>query len=173
MPDPETLNTADVEFSISRVFDAPRPLVWKAWTDPVLLARWFGPKGVTMTVKQFDLRPGGVAHSRMETPDGKVMWAKFVYRDIVEPSVLVWVHSFADEHANLARAPFTDTWPLELLATATFEDQQERTKVSMRWSPINATAEERATFVETMASMHGGWTNSLDQLAELLVEERG
>lgn len=61
------------EFRIARNFDAPRQRVWDAWTKPDQLARWFGPKGVTTSVKSFDLRPGGILHARMDSPDGNGM----------------------------------------------------------------------------------------------------
>ena len=63
------------EFVVSRVLDAPRALVWKAWTDPEHLTRWWGPKGLTVKVARLDLRPGGVFHYGMHSPDGQEMWA--------------------------------------------------------------------------------------------------
>src|SRR6202044_2703888 len=92
-------------FIIERVFDAPRDIVWKAWTDPALLAKWFGPKGCTAQVVKFDLRPGGVWHSRIQIPDGPAMWGKIVYREVFPPSRLVWVHAFSDEKGNITRHP--------------------------------------------------------------------
>ncbi len=72
------------------------------------------------------------------------MWAKFVYREIAAPERLVWVHSFSDEAGGLTRHPMSPTWPLEMLTTVTFEEAGPgKTKVTLRWSPLNATAEEQ------------------------------
>src|SRR5690242_1162231 len=84
-------------FVITRVFDAPRPLVWQAWTERDRLMQWFGPKGFTMPVATLDFRPGGVFHFCLRSPDGHQMWGKFAYREIVIPERIVWVHSFSDE----------------------------------------------------------------------------
>jgi uncharacterized protein YndB with AHSA1/START domain len=89
----ETNNTAtnvgERELVITRTFDAPRELVFKAWTDPEHLQHWWGPKGFTFDVAKLDFRPGGIFHYSMRSPDGHVMWGKFVYREIVEPEKIV------------------------------------------------------------------------------------
>jgi uncharacterized protein YndB with AHSA1/START domain len=160
------------EFVITRVFNAPRQRVCEAWTKPDQFTRWFGPRGVTTTVKTHDLRPGGILHSRMDTPDGGHMWARFVYREVVAPSRLVWVHSFSDENAGVTRAPFFDgNWPLELLTTVTFADEGTGTRVTLTWMPLNATSTERLTFAGNMPSMNQGWTGTFDQLDAFLAAE--
>ena len=165
----EALNTAGPVFTITRVFAAPRPLVWKAWTDPAMLVQWFGPKGCTATILTMDLRPGGYQHARMEMPGGLVIWGKYVYREIEEPSRLVWEHSFADERGNVARTPFSGAWPLRLLSTVTFEELGEReTKITVTWIPMDATEDERKAFEDGMPSMTGGWSGSFDQLDRFL-----
>ena len=101
-------------FLIARAFDAPVDTVWAAWTRPAAFTRWFGPAGTTTRIVTFDLRPGGMLHSVMQTPVGS-MGAKFVYRTVEPPTRLVWEHSFADEHGAIVRAPFSPSWPLRLL----------------------------------------------------------
>jgi uncharacterized protein YndB with AHSA1/START domain len=166
--------TADAQaspdtFVITRVFGAPRQRVWDAWTKPEQLSRWFGPKGVTATVKTHELRPGGILHAHLDAPDGGRLWAKFVYREVAAPSRLVWVHSFSDEHANVTRAPFFDgKWPLELLTTVTFAEEGAATRVTLTWTPLNATEIERETFAANMHSMQQGWTGRFDVLEEFL-----
>src|SRR5579862_7545096 len=105
----------DEAFVITRVFDAPRELVWQVWTDPKHLTNWWGPKGLTMTACKVDLRPGGLFHYGMKTPDGHEMWGKFVYRQIIPPERLVLVVSFSDEQGGITRHPMSATWPLEVL----------------------------------------------------------
>jgi uncharacterized protein YndB with AHSA1/START domain len=155
---------ADPTFLIARGFKAPRARVWEAWTRPELLARWFGPKGATTTILAHDLRPGGRLHGRMATPEGTTLWFRFVYREAVEPARLVWVHSFADENGEVAPSPFGGPWPRELLTTVTFADERADTRVHLTWVPLNATAEERAAFIEAVASMSQGWSGSFEQL---------
>ena len=160
---------APESFVITRVFKAPRQKVWDAWTKPEQLARWFGPKGTTTTVKTHALRPGGVLHSCLTSPNGGTMWGKFVYREVAEPSRLVWVHSFSDEHGNVTRAPFFDgKWPLELLTVVTFEDDPAGTSLTLTWTPLNATEIERQTFAGNMASMNQGWGGSFEVLDSFL-----
>lgn len=168
MPATDGRAYAGAVFNISRVFKAPRDLVWKAWSDPALWAQWFGPKGVTTTILSFDLRPGGFTLARMDSPDGQSMWGKFVYREIVERSRLVWIHSFADAQGNVVRAPFSETWPLALLATVTLTDEAGGTRITVTWWPLDASEAERKTFEDHLDSMKMGWTGSFDQFEALL-----
>src|SRR5262245_56200132 len=94
------------EFVISRVFNAPRELVFKAQTESERREEWLGAKGFTTRVIKFDFRPGGVFLYSMRTPDGHEMWGKFVYREIVAPERIVFINSFADKEGNTIRAPF-------------------------------------------------------------------
>jgi uncharacterized protein YndB with AHSA1/START domain len=97
------------------------------------------------------------------------MWGRAVYREVIEPSRLVYVQSFSDESGAIARAPFFDgRWPMEMLTIVTFEEETDGTRVTLTWAPINEEADERANFVSNIPSMHGGWGNSFDQLAELV-----
>ena len=77
--------TKSADFVIARLFDAPRQLVWQCFTDPQRMKAWWGPKGSTLVASNMDLRVGGIYHGAMRGPDGRVMWAKFVYREIVAP----------------------------------------------------------------------------------------
>jgi uncharacterized protein YndB with AHSA1/START domain len=168
-----TAETTSADFVIARAFDAPRELVWKCFTDPERMKAWWGPKGLTVAVAEMDLRPGGSYHYSMRTPDDRVMWGKFVYRDIVAPERLVWVNSFSDEAGGLTRHPMNPTWPLEMLTTVTFEEQPgDKTKLTIRWQPLNANAEERKTFDAGHASMQQGWGGTLDQLAAYLASAK-
>ena len=157
------------DFVISRVFEAPRELLWRCFIEPEHMRQWWGPKGSTVVASKMDLRIGGTYHGAMRDPSSRVMWAKFVYREIVPPERLVWVHSFSDENGDLARHPLSPTWPLELLTTVTFEDEPDgKTKLALRWSPLNATAEEQKTFVASHDGMTQGWNGSFERLASYL-----
>jgi uncharacterized protein YndB with AHSA1/START domain len=156
-------------FAISRAFAAPRARVWDAWTNPEALARWFGPKGSTSSLLEFDFRPGGAWRGRMDMPDGGgTMYSKFVFREIEPLSRLVWVHGFADSDGNRIRAPFAAHFPLEMLTVVQFADEGSGTRIDLSWTPLDATAEEEAFFESMMTSMNGGWSGSFEQLDEFL-----
>lgn len=161
-------------FEITRIFDAPRELVWKAWTEPDRIAQWMGPKGSEKgRVLRHELKPGGVLLSSM-IANGHEMWGKHVYREVIPISRLVWVHSFSNEKGELARHPMAPLWPLELLTTLTLEEMgQKKTKLTLTWVPINATAEEREVFRQAKPSMQGGWSGSFDQLDAYLTQTLG
>jgi uncharacterized protein YndB with AHSA1/START domain len=158
------------EFVIERTFDAPRDLVFKAWTEPERLAQWWGPKGFTMISTKVDLRPGGVFHYDMRGPDGKEMWGKFVYREIVPPEKMVFIVSFSDENGGITRHPMAPTWPREVINFLTMSESGGKTTVTLRGGPYAATEEERATFKAGHASMQQGFTGTFDQLDEYLAK---
>ena len=169
----ENTNAAgNEEFSISRVFDAPRELVWKALTEPAHLDHWWGPKGMPTHVAKLELRPGGTFLYFMKTPDGKEWWGKWVYREIVVPEKLVSVVSFTDEKGNPTRHPLSPTWPLEILSTATLSAQGNKTMLTVRSVAINATAEELKTFADGFKNMEQGFTGTWNQLEEYLASVR-
>ena len=156
-------------FVISRTFNAPRDLVWKAWTEREHM-QWWGPKGVTIHHAKLDLRPGGTFHYGMKTPEGREMWGKWVIREVVKPERLVFVNSFSDADGGLTRHPMSPHWPLELLSTVTFVAQGDKTLLTIEWLPLNATEIERKTFDEGHESMKNGWGGTLDRLAEHLAK---
>jgi uncharacterized protein YndB with AHSA1/START domain len=158
------------EFVITRVFDAPRELVWKAFTEPERLLHWWGPKDFETLSCTVDLRPGGVFHYHLRSPDGQDVWGKFVYREIVAPERLVCIVSFSDEKGGIARHPFSPTWPLQILSTVTFVEHEGGTRLTVHWAPHAATESERETFEAGRDSMRQGWTGTLDQLAAYLAK---
>lgn len=160
------------EFVVTRVFDAPRALVWKVWTEPEHLKRWFGPKGFTMPACSLDLRPGGVLHYGMRSADGHEMWGKWTFREIVPPERLVVIVSFADAKGGVTRHPMNATWPLETLSTLLLSEHEGRTTLTLRWAAHRASEVERKTFDSSHQNMRQGWTGTLDQLAAYLAEVR-
>jgi uncharacterized protein YndB with AHSA1/START domain len=100
---PSKPSHAERELTITRVFDAPRALVWKCFTEPEHMKQWWGPRGSVVIASTMDLRVGGTYHGAMRDSEGRVMWAKFVYRQIVAPELLVWEHSFSNEAGDLTR----------------------------------------------------------------------
>jgi uncharacterized protein YndB with AHSA1/START domain len=163
------MSTQSTDFVISREFDTPRELVWECFTEPARMKEWWGPKGCSVVSAKMDRRPGGTYHYDMRTPDRGVMWGKFVYREIAAPERLVWVNSFSDEAGGITRHPMSPAWPLEMLTTVTLDELPGgKTRLTIRWSPLNATAAEQETFDAGHDSMRGGWGGTLDQLAVYL-----
>ncbi|MEA3011089.1 MAG: hypothetical protein QOJ91_2781 [Sphingomonadales bacterium] len=157
-------------FQISRVFRADRGRVWQAWTDPAQFALWFGPRGSTCEVLSFDFRPSGYLHSRLDGADGSVMWGKNFYRSLEPPDRLVWEQSFSNAQGDIVPAPFPMPWPLRMLTTVTFEDEDGGTRVTLTWKPLDATPEEEASFASMMSSMNGGWIGTFDKLETFLAQ---
>jgi uncharacterized protein YndB with AHSA1/START domain len=136
---------------IERIFDAPRSLVFRAWTDPAHMVHWFGPRGFKSTVLKSDLRPGGAYRIHMLGPDGD-HWSQGVFSEIVPPSRLVMVGGWGDAQGNFTRPQTT--------MTLTFEDHGGKTKMTLRQSVFESI---------TARDLHqGGWTSSLERLAEYL-----
>lgn len=158
------------EFVISRVFDAPRELVFDVWTQKQHLDRWFGPKGCKIMGGNLDLREGGTFHYGMQMPDGQVMWGKWTFREVRRPEKLVLISTFSNEQGGITVHPGNPNWPRQTLSTTTFESQGPRTLLTIKWQPYQASDIERRTFAENHASMNGGWSGTFEQLASYLAE---
>lgn len=156
-------------FVISRVFDAPRELVFKAFTEPERMKEWWGPKGFKGIAGEMDLRPGGRYHYGLQAPDGSIMWGLFVYREVSAPERIVLVNSFSDAEGGLTRHPMNPKWPLRMLSIFTFEDAGSgKTKLTVSWTPIEESAEEREVFEQARPSMTQGWSGTFGQLESYL-----
>src|SRR3954464_8496839 len=92
---------AEREVLITREFDAPRELIFKAWTDPEQLKHWFAPHGCTVEFRHLDVRPGGTFHSCIRNPSFHDCWCNGVYQEVVAPGRLVFTMAVADEQGNL------------------------------------------------------------------------
>jgi len=146
------------ELVITRVFDAPRELVFKAWTDPKHVAQWWGPKGFTNPVCELDVRPGGAIRIDMRGPDGVVYPMKGVFHEIVEPERLVFTSSaFEDENGNPQ---------LAVLNTVTFTEHNGKTKLTLHAVVVKSAPEVAAA----LDGMREGWSQSLDRLAKELAK---
>jgi uncharacterized protein YndB with AHSA1/START domain len=162
--------SGDRELFISRVFDAPREMVWKAFTERERMARWWGMKGTTTRIVEFDPRPNGTFLYVMRMPDGREMLAKWVYREIVAPELLVVVHFATDDSGLPIPHPYDPALPPEMLTTSRFIEHAGRTTLELRSAPINETAAQRAAFNKLADAMGEGFNNSLDLLDEYLAK---
>jgi uncharacterized protein YndB with AHSA1/START domain len=151
------------ELFITRIFDAPRGRVWKAWTEPDLMKRWWGPKGFTSPYCEIDFRIGGKFLSSMRSPEDKEYWSTGVYREIIPLERIVCTNSFADEKGNVVPAThygMSADFALEMLVTVTFDEDDGKTTLTLQHVGIPAGAERDGAYV--------GWNQSLDKLAEVL-----
>ena len=158
------------EFIITRVFDAPRELVFDAWTQEKHLKEWFGPEGCAIVDCKLDLRPGGFFHYGMSFMNGQVMYGKWIFKEILRPERIVLISQFADAKGGLSRHPGNPDWPRETLSTTTFEAQGGKTLLTLKWIPYQASEVERKTFLSASASMEQGWTGTFKQLDEYLAK---
>jgi ABC-type polysaccharide/polyol phosphate transport system ATPase subunit/uncharacterized protein YndB with AHSA1/START domain len=161
-------NIAESKLVITRVFDAPRHQVWKAWTDSEQLTKWWVPRGLIARVVKLDLQPGGIVHYNLKSPQGLEAWWKIVYNEIIAPERLVFTFSFSDEEQRVTRNPFDRDWPLRTLSEAALDETANKTILTLRWSPLSATEWERQVFAAAHDSLRQRWTEMLDQLAEHL-----
>ena len=155
-------------FAISRMFDAPRELVFSLWSDPNHLRRWWGPKGCSVGFCNMDLRPGGQLLYSLQTSDNQEMWGKFVYREVLPPERLVFVNSFSDPQGNTTRAPFNPKWPLEVINTLTLSEQFALTRLVLMGEPLHATAEETELFESTIPTLHDAFSATFNQMQSYL-----
>ena len=141
--------------TLTRLYAAPRALVWQAWTDAAHLARWFGPRGFTSSVPELDLRVGGALRSVMHGPDGNDYPMKGIFSEVKPPERLVFSNIAIDKDGNHL---------LEGETTVILEEQGGKTKLT-----LHTYAKGLVPFAPQMlAGMEAGWSQSLDKLETLV-----
>jgi uncharacterized protein YndB with AHSA1/START domain len=146
------------ELVLTRTIDAPRELVWAAWTNPNHVAQWWGPKGFTNPVCELDVRPGGTIRIDMRAPDGTVYPMTGIYQAIDMPERLVFTSAALDEAGK----------PLfEVLNTVTFAAQGGKTKVTVQAKVVKSTA-KAAPYLD---GMEEGWKQTIERLAAHVANE--
>ena len=161
--------TAKIE--ITHTLNAAREIVFKAFTQAEHLQNWWGPKGWDFNISTFEFSYGGVFHYSQKSPDGDIMWVKFIYDEISVPEKFVYTQFFSDEEGNVVRAPFNNTWPLKIQNTFTFLEQDGKTTLTMIETPVSATEEELKTFVESQDMVQEGFSGTFNQLEDYLSKE--
>ena len=159
--------TPDQPFTITRAFDAPLAAVWQAWSEPARFAQWWGPQGCTLKLQTMEFEAGGTLHYAMQWAGIPDLWGKFVFTDITPQQSLTYVSSFSNAAGDITRAPFPgmDHWPLEVVNTVSFVEQDGLTTLTLRGSPVRASDAECALFVSFFDSLNQGFGGTLDQLA--------
>jgi uncharacterized protein YndB with AHSA1/START domain len=144
------------ELVMTRIIDAPRALVFEAWTERRHLERWQGaPEGMSVTTAEADIRPGGAFRICMRSPDGVEHWLQGVYREVVPPERLVFTHAWLDAE----RRPGKET-----LVTITFAERGGKTEIALRQTGFDSDG--------SRAGHEGGWASTFDRLAKYLAGER-
>lgn len=157
------------EYKFDRVFDAPRDMVWRAWTDPELLQRWYGP-GVETVIHEFDLKPGGVWLNEMKWGENS-NFSKVVFQEVERPEKMVWHHySCTDADWNSMTNPMMADWPPLLLTTVLFESLGGKTKVRLSQVPMDASEVQAACFAKAMSNMDKGWGSGYAIMDEMFAE---
>ena len=152
---PASIDTAERELVVTRLIDAPRALVFRAWTQPEHIARWWGPQGFTTIGCDMDIRIGGRFRCGMRSPEGTDYWKVGVYREIVEPERLVFTFAWEDGEGKPSH---------QTLVTVTFAERGDKTELTLRQAVFET--------VEARNSHHRGWTSTLQRFAEYLAENR-
>ena len=143
------------ELVITRIFDAPRNVVFQAWTEPGRAARWWGPQGFVTTYCDMDVRPGGAFRVCMCSPEGVDHWKRGVYREVVEPERLVFTFAWEDAEGKPGH---------QTLVTLTFAEHGNKTELTLH----------RAVFesVSRRDEHRAGWASTLERFAEYLAKEQ-
>jgi uncharacterized protein YndB with AHSA1/START domain len=150
--------------TITRMFDVPLDRVWKAWTDPKEMKKWWGPKGFTAPTVEIDFKIGGVYLNCMRSPEGQDFWSTGVYSEIMPMEKLVMTDSFADEKGTPVPAShygMKGDWPADSKITVTFEkyDNGNKTKMALTHEGIPPSEQK---------DCEQGWNESFDKLMESL-----
>jgi uncharacterized protein YndB with AHSA1/START domain len=147
--------STELQLTITRVFDAPRDLVFKAWTERDRVLRWLGPTGFTALEFEMERRPGGAWRSRMRSPEGVVHSNGGVVREIVAPERLVFTFAWDNQDGSPGR---------EMLVTITLADLDGGTEMTFHQAAFES--------IEDRDGHRGGWSESFDKLAGYLAKAR-
>ncbi len=148
-------NFGEGTITITRLFGAPRALVWKVWTDPKMMAQWFGPRGFTASVSQLDVRAGGALRIVMHGPDGNDYPMKGVFTEVKTPERLVFTNIPVDKDGNHL---------MEGETVVTFTERAGKTELVVKSHMVGLVP----IAPKMLAGMEAGWTQSIDKLEELL-----
>lgn len=145
--------TVEHELVVTRIFDAPRELVFRAWAEPDRAVRWWGPQGFTTAYHEIDFRPGGAYRVCMRSPEGTEHWQRGVCREVVERERLVFTFAWEDKEGRPG---------LETVVTVDFVEYGTKTKLTLHQAVFETV---------TARDLHqGGWASALECLAEYLAQ---
>jgi uncharacterized protein YndB with AHSA1/START domain len=155
------------ELTITHIFNASLDVVWRAWTDPEIFKRWWGPKEFTTPIVKIDLKVGGKHFNCMQAPDGENFCSIGTYQEIKPEEKLVVTDSFADENGQIVPSTYYglgEGFPMEMLLKIYFQEKEGKTELTLRHSNIENISES------DLNDMRQGWIESLEKLDEYLQE---
>ena len=155
------------KFKIVRKINAPRDMVFEAFSTATAMGAWWGPIDMQITVYAFDFKPGGKFHFKMESADN-VMWALFKYTHIQKPSLIAFSNSFSDEAENICKAPFGIEFPLEINYRIELVENDGATTLTLEGWPKQANEEEQKSYSSLTESMNQGFGGTFNQLDHYL-----
>lgn len=161
------MNTENIiPTKIIREFNAPRPLVFNAWTQTKHLTNWMFPMpGCTCEFISADIVTGGSSLHKVTMPNDFEMWLYTIYEEVTSPDKIVFLQYLSNEGGDIVPMTHIPNWPKDMLATLEFEEiADDKTKLTFLWEPRNPTSEELAVFELTRAGHNKGWGAGMDQL---------
>ncbi|MFU8878721.1 MAG: SRPBCC family protein [Wenzhouxiangellaceae bacterium] len=162
----------DSAFILERTLPATPGAVWRALTEPERLNCWWGPKGMPPCHCNLDLRDGGSFHYGLQMPDGGVMWGRWDIESVEPEHRLAFLSMFSDENGGgPTRHPWEPDWPLLMWTEIGFGPAREGTRLAITWIPVDATVGEIRRFERGHEECRVGWTGTLDQLEDFLMQE--
>lgn len=161
---------ASADFVLERTFEAPRKLVWQAWTDPELISNWYGPNVETI-VHRMELQPGGRWLTEMKMGDTS-HFQRADYTLVEEPDRLAWLHAICDQNEDIIANPMMPEWPRTLLCILDLYELNGQTIMRLSCSPHDATEIEQTCFDLQKDSFRKGWQMGMDKLEGMLERMR-
>jgi len=158
--------SAENDVVIARLIDASRDRIFKAWTDPEYLLRWWAPRGFTTPSCKTEPRVGGIFLYCMRSPEGQEIWGRGVYREFVKPERIVYTDSFADPKGNVVSPAYYGMGagiPVETVVAVTLTEREGKTEFNLRHSAFES-AKDREDITQ-------GWGEMLDKLALELAKD--
>lgn len=152
------------ELILTRIFDAPKELVFKCFTEEEHLKKWWTPKGFKATHSKMDFKIGGIYHYCNVASDGTEVWGRMEFTEITEPDKLKYKVSFSNNKSEICKHPMAPDWPIQTETTITFEELGNKTKITLCGKPINPTEIELTTFKNGFESMKVGFAGTFDNL---------
>lgn len=162
---PDTMTPVQEVF-ITRLINAPRKLVFSAWTDPAHLKHWYAPDGCTIDIVRYDFREGGTFLTCIHTPADHDCWCKGVFHKIAAPEQLVYSMIIADKQGNSINpvdAGMDPDWPAETIVTITFTEVGNKTQITLHQTVDESLAKRTGA--------HPGWLSMLDNLEAQFAKE--
>ncbi|MES1161325.1 MAG: SRPBCC domain-containing protein [Bacteroidota bacterium] len=157
-------------FTFVREFDAPKNLVFNAFSNAGALNEWWGPAESANSVISLDFRPGGIFHFKMDF-SGHISYGRFLFKKIEPYDLLEFTNAFADEQAGVVKAPFDIPFPLEIFYRLIFTENNGRTTITLTGQPVNASSEEIESFHSITGSMEQGFGGTFDKLSVYLKDD--